>query len=155
MAIEIERKFRVTSDVWKDAKPVYYCQGYLNQDRDRTVRVRIAENQAWLTIKGPTVDASRLEFEYEIPVADAKQIVELCNRPLIEKHRRVIKFAGNDWEVDEFLNENQGLVVAEVELDSRDQLVELPDWIGEEVTDDPRYFNSNLARNPYSSWAED
>jgi len=152
LAKEIERKFLVCGDQWKQSEPTFYSQGYLNRDKQRTVRVRIAGELAFLTIKGITSGFSRDEFEYSIPVEEAKSMLELCNKPLIEKNRRVIPFGGNDWEVDEFLGLNQGLVVAEIELESEDQVFETPDWVGEEVTHDKRYFNSNLSLNPYSSW---
>lgn len=152
MAIEIERKFLVSSDAWRSAPAVYFCQGYLNPSKERTVRVRVAGEQGFLTIKGKSTGASRAEFEYEIPVADAKQLLALCEGPLIEKYRRKIEFGGVLWEVDEFLGDNQGLVVAEVELESEQQVFVKPDWLGDEVTHDPRYYNSNLSVHPYSSW---
>jgi len=152
MAVEIERKFLVVGDAWTSAPKVYFCQGYLNRDKERTVRVRVAGDRGFLTIKGKSSGASRAEFEYEIPREDAEQMLKLCDGPLIEKYRRNIAFAGMTWEVDEFLGGNQGLVVAEVELTSEEQAIQLPDWVGEEVTHDPRYFNSNLAVNPFSTW---
>lgn len=152
MAIEIERKFLVSSDAWRSAPAAYFCQGYLNPSKERTVRVRVAGEQGFLTIKGKNTGASRAEFEYEIPVADAKQLLALCEGPLIEKYRRKIDFGGVLWEVDEFLGDNQGLVVAEVELESEQQVFVKPDWLGDEVTHDPRYYNSNLSVHPYSSW---
>lgn len=148
MAIEIERKFLVVGDTWRSATAVYYSQGYLNRDKTRTVRVRIAGDQAFLTIKGITQGASRAEFEYPIPVADAKALLAMCEQPLIEKYRRKITYEGFVWEVDEFLGENLGLVVAEIELPSEDTQFPKPEWIGEEVTQDERYYNSNLSRNP-------
>lgn len=155
MAVEIERKFLVVGDEWREAPSTFYCQGYLNRDRKRTVRVRVAGDQAFLTIKGPTVGASRSEFEYAIPVADAKEMFPLCEQPLIEKNRHIIKHGGLTWEVDDFLGANAGLVVAEVELECESQQVSLPDWIGEEVTGDSRYYNSRLSQQPYSSWASE
>ena len=152
MGVEIERKFLVSGDDWKQAQPVFYCQGYLNRDKMRTVRVRIAGDQAWLTIKGPTDSMSRDEFEYSIPVNDAEKMLVLCEKPLVEKNRRVVEYDGMHWEVDEFLGENQGLVIAEVELESVDQDIAIPDWVGEEVTHDSRYFNSNLSIRPYGEW---
>ena len=154
MAIEIERKFLVIGENWKRAEPVYFCQGYLNRDKDRTVRVRIAGDNAWLTIKGPTDGMTRAEFEYSIPVADGKQLLQLCEQPLVEKNRRLIQHDDLQWEVDEFLGENAGLVIAEIELDSENQPFELPGWVGKEVTDDPRYFNSNLSIHPYNTWPD-
>jgi adenylate cyclase len=152
MAIEIERKFLVIGNEWRDAPAVFYSQGYLNRDKTRTVRVRIAGEQAFLTVKGQTEGVSRAEFEYEIPLADARQLLTLCEQPLIEKYRRKISCAGFVWEVDEFLGENHGLVVAEIELPAEDAMFTLPEWVGEEVTQDARYFNSNLAQHPYSRW---
>lgn len=152
MAIEIERKFLVTGDAWRSAEPVYFSQGYLNRDKARTVRVRIAGERAFLTIKGLTQGVSRAEFEYAIPVEDARQLLALCEQPLIEKHRRKIPFAGFVWEVDEFLGDNLGLVVAEIELPSEDSEFAKPDWVGQEVTHDQRYFNSNLSQHPFNCW---
>jgi adenylate cyclase len=152
MAIEIERKFLVVGDFWRNAPPVHYAQGYLNRDKQRTVRVRIAGEQAFLTIKGVTQGARRAEFEYPIPLWDAKELLNLCEQPLVEKYRRRIAFEGHIWEVDEFLGENQGLVVAEIELEAEDAVFTRPDWVGEEVTSDARYYNSNLAQRPFSLW---
>lgn len=152
MGIEIERKFLVTGTTWRQGVGVRFSQGYLNRDKARTVRVRLAGEQAFLTIKGVSVGASRAEFEYEIPAADAEQLLMLSDGPIIEKIRRVIAFEGARWEVDEFLGENAGLVVAEIELHSEDQAFARPEWIGEEVTHDSRYFNSNLATQPFSRW---
>lgn len=152
MAVEIERKFLVINDEWRSAEFAYYCQGYLNRDKNRTVRVRVVDQSAMLTVKSLTSNASRLEFEYDIPVNDAKQMLEFCEQPLIEKNRYRLTFEGMEWEVDEFLGVNQGLVVAEIELESESQLFKRPNWIGEEVTDDHRYFNSSLSKAPYSTW---
>lgn len=152
MAIEIERKFLVVSDAWRSAPAVYFCQGYLNRNKERTVRVRVAGEQGFLTIKGANSGASRVEFEYEIPLAEARQMLALCDGPLIEKYRRKISYAGMLWEVDEFLGDNQGLVVAEIELESETQTFAKPDWTGEEVTQDARYYNSNLSVNPFKNW---
>lgn len=152
MAIEIERKFLVQGDAWRAAPAVFYSQGYLNGDKARTVRVRIAGDEAFLTIKGQSVGASRAEFEYAIPLADARELLAICEQPLIEKNRRKISHAGFVWEVDEFLGENLGLVVAEIELPTEETQFARPDWVGQEVTDDVRYFNSNLAKLPFSRW---
>lgn len=152
MATEIERKFLIRGDAWRRAEAVYYCQGYLNRDKARTVRVRIAGEQAFITIKGLSTGASRLEFEYAIPIDDAKQLLLLCEQPLIEKYRRKIPYEGFVWEVDEFLGENAGLVIAEIELPAEDTPFALPDWVGQEVTHDTRYFNSALSLMPYSRW---
>lgn len=152
MAIEIERKFLVAGTAWRDATGVLFSQGYLNRDKERTVRVRIAGEKAFLTIKGLTKGASRAEYEYEIPVADGEQLLKLCEKPIIEKVRRIVSHDGATWEVDEFLGENAGLVVAEIELQSEDQAFTQPEWLGEEVTHDSRYFNSSLANHPFSRW---
>jgi len=153
MATEIERKFLVINDEWRSAPAIYFCQGYLNRSKERTVRVRVAGAQGFLTIKGKSTGASRAEFEYEIPLVDAQQLLALCEGPLIEKYRRNISFAGMVWEVDEFLGANKGLVVAEIELTFEGQPFVRPGWIGEEVTQDPRYYNSNLSINPFNCWA--
>ena len=152
MGTEIERKFLVTGTDWRTQAPVVYRQGYLNRDRQRTVRVRVAAGTGFLTVKGISIGASRAEFEYEIPQADAEEMLGLCEQPLVEKKRHLIDFAGLRWEVDEFTGENQGLVVAEVELDSADQSITLPPWVTAEVTDDNRYFNSSLSRRPFTTW---
>lgn len=156
MAQEIERKFLVRDNRWKSlAEGVLFRQGYVSIDRGRTVRVRVVGEEGFLTIKGPSVGISRLEFEYEIPVADARQLLDdLCERPIIEKHRFRLEFDDCVWEVDEFHGANEGLVVAEVELEYADQVVDLPEWVGEEVSEDPRYFNSNLVKVPFSVWQE-
>ena len=154
MAVEIERKFLVTGEGWRaSGGGVRLSQGYLNRDKARTVRVRRAGSQAFLTIKGATQGATRAEFEYEIPLADAEQLLALCDGPVVEKHRHVVEHGGVTWEVDEFLGANAGLVVAEIELRSEDQAFERPPWLGAEVTHDARYFNSNLAAHPYAAWA--
>ncbi|MDR7306245.1 CYTH domain-containing protein [Rhodoferax saidenbachensis] len=152
MAIEIERKFLVTGTAWQQAPGVPYRQGYLNRDKTRTVRVRVAGDAAFLTIKGVSVGATRAEFEYPIPVADAQALLALCDGPLIEKTRHVLTHEGTVWEVDVFAGDNAGLVVAEVELASEDQPFVRPDWLGAEVTHDARYFNSNLASHPFTKW---
>lgn len=152
MAIEIERKFRVTGTGWRTADGVRYTQGYLNRDKARTVRVRLAGQHAWLTIKGATSGATRTEFEYAIPVADAAALLQLCDGPLIDKTRHTQTVGNTVWEVDEFHGDNTGLVVAEVELAGEDHAFDRPEWLGEEVTHDPRYFNSALITRPFNSW---
>ncbi len=152
MAVEIERKFLVTGTAWKQTPGVVYRQGYLNRDKARTVRVRVAGDAAFLTIKGQSVGATRAEFEYPIPLADAQALLALSDGPLIEKTRHVLTVDGTVWEVDVFAGDNAGLVVAEVELASEDQAFARPDWLGVEVTQDTRYFNSNLATHPYCHW---
>ncbi|MEA5097302.1 MAG: CYTH domain-containing protein [Burkholderiaceae bacterium] len=155
MGIEIERKFLVCGDGWKSQGPgALLRQGYLSSDPDRVVRVRIEDEAAMLTIKGRTVGATRGEWEYPIPLADAQALLDrLCVPPLIEKYRYRIAYQGMTWEVDEFLGENAGLVVAEIELASESQPFAKPEWLGDEVTYDARYANANLSRHPYRQWA--
>jgi adenylate cyclase len=154
MAKEIERKFLVKGDSWRSqGSGKRYRQGYLSTVKERTVRVRAAGAQGFITVKGVNVGATRSEYEYEIPFADANEMLDrLCERPLIEKTRYRIPLGGLVWEVDEFEGENRGLITAEVELKSEAEAVSLPDWIGREVTDDPRYLNSNLVAHPFSKW---
>ena len=154
MGIEIERKFLLQGDAWRAlGQPVLLRQGYLSSLAERVVRVRIEGGQAMLTIKGRSVGAARGEWEYQIPLADAEQFLErLCEQPVIEKYRRRIVFDGMTWEVDEFLGANAGLVLAEIELEAEDQAFSTPDWIAAEVTDDARYYNANLIKNPFSNW---
>ena len=156
MGQEIERKFLVKGDAWRSlGTATRYRQGYLSTVKERTVRVRTIADKAYLTIKGVSEGIARAEFEYEIPVEDATALLDgLCERPLIEKDRRKIPYRGHTWEVDEFFGDNAGLVVAEVELQSEDQTFETPEWIGVEVSDDPRYFNASLIANPYRMWGE-
>ncbi len=154
MGKEIEYKFLVTSDAYKKlGSYTYYKQGYLSLDKERTVRVRVVGSTGYITVKGRTTRASRTEFEYVVPVEDAVSMLdELCIKPLIEKKRYRIHINSLVWEVDEFLGENIGLVVAEVEVPYKGYVVEKPEWVGKEVTDDPRFFNSNLINYPYSCW---
>ena len=154
MAKEIERKFLVKGEAWKAlAKGTSYRQGYLNSIKERTVRVRTIADKGYQTVKGITTGATRAEYEYEIPAADADaMLTDLCEKPIIEKNRYKIQAGPHVWEIDEFLGENRGLVVAEVELMSEDQAFQKPEWIGGEVTGDPRYFNSNLIKNPFTRW---
>jgi CYTH domain-containing protein len=153
MASEIERKFLVTGQDWRSGNATRYRQGYLSLDKARSVRVRVAEDAAQLTVKGVTEGATRREFEYEIPLDDAREMLAtLCLQPLIEKRRYRVRHGGLVWEVDEFCGDNAGLVVAEVELEHEDQHFDRPAWLGREVTDDPRYYNVNLVQHPYSTW---
>ena len=154
MSIEIERKFLVRGDAWRAlAHGTLLRQGYLSSAPERVVRVRIEGDAAVLTIKGKSVGATRGEWEYPIPVADAQIFLDsLCERPIIEKCRYRIPFQGMTWEVDEFMGDNAGLIVAEIELKSEQQQFARPEWVGDEVTHDPRYFNANLLRHPYSQW---
>jgi adenylate cyclase len=154
MSKEIERKFLIKNESWKiGSKLTSYRQGYLSTNIERIVRVRTIDQKGFLTIKGKTTGISRSEFEYEIPLDDANIMLDvLCEKPLIEKNRAKIAYKGLIWEVDEFFGENQGLVVAEVELQDENQTFEKPEWIGEEVSGDPRYFNSNLIKMPFTKW---
>lgn len=154
MPQEIERKFLLKNNTWRqNATGTLYKQGYLPTTGHVIVRVRIAGKTGFITIKGQAVGTARWEFEYEIPLADAEHmLVELCVRPIIEKTRYVVRENGLVWEIDEFFGENTGLILAEVELESEDQPVDLPCWVGEEVTFDARYYNANLVSNPYANW---
>ncbi len=157
MGTEIERKFLVDTLLWRPADAgTRITQGYLCSEKGRTVRIRIFGDEARLTVKGATDGISRAEYEYPIPAADAREILErLCERPFIDKTRYLAAFAGRTWEVDVFHGDNEGLVMAEIELDSADATVELPPWAWKEVSDDPRYFNSKLAKRPFSTWSRD
>ena len=160
MSVEIERKFLLaegTGSSWKKfAKAVLRCrQGYIFADAACAVRVRICGGKAFLAVKSALAGISRQEFEYPIPLEDAEDMLRrLAKKPLVEKDRHLVDHAGLTWEVDEFLEENQGLVIAEVELEREEQPLEKPDWAGREVTGDARYYNSNLADMPYSRWKE-
>ncbi|KAF3884327.1 MULTISPECIES: CYTH domain-containing protein [Nostocales] len=154
MAREIERKFLVKGNSWRNqGTGSAYRQGYIATQKGATVRVRIVGERGYLTIKGPTVNYSRAEFEYSIPFEDAQEMLDtLCQRPLIEKIRYKVEWGGLIWEIDEFEGVNKGLILAEVELSDEKQQIELPVWIGEEVSDNPKYFNSNLVKDPFLQW---
>jgi len=152
VSTEIERKFLVRGTDWRQGAPVRLRQGYLNRDKERTVRVRIAGSRAYLTIKGLTRGVSRPEFEYEIPLQDGEALLTLCDGLPLEKDRYTLQHAGATWEVDEFLGANAGLAIAEIELNDERQEFERPGWLSTEVTDDPRYFNSSLIAAPYGTW---
>lgn len=156
MGEEIERKFLVAGEGWREtAEGTAYRQGFLSTEPERTVRVRAAGDRGTITIKGKNVGARRAEFEYEIPLADAQQMLDtLCKRPLIEKVRYTLSAGAHTWEIDVFGGDNAGLVVAEIELGSEDETFDKPGWVGDEVTGDPRYFNSNLVDNPYRTWED-
>jgi len=156
LGVEIERKFLVKGTGWKKGlSGTEYRQGYLTRDPKLTVRVRLAGGQGYLTIKGASSGASRLEFEYAIPNDDALELLErFCGKSLIEKIRYKVLHAGMVWDVDEFLGENAGLVLAEVELEHETQGFEMPSWVGQEVTGDSRFYNACLAENPFCYWAE-
>ncbi len=155
MAIEIERKFLVADNGWRTAvsRTRRIRQGYLSNNGVSSVRVRCAgDDRAFLTIKSAEQGARRQEFEYAIPVADAESLLGLCEGNIVEKLRHDVPHGGLTWEVDEFLGANQGLVVAEVELDRVDQAIDRPAWLGSEVTSEQRYYNAGLARRPFNSW---
>lgn len=154
MATEIERKFLVKDDGYKqNAEACCYMQGYLCTDPNRTVRIRIAGDKGFIAIKGKNNGISRAEFEYEIPMKDGKKILfELVKTGIIEKTRHVVFFKDRKWEVDEFHGENEGLVVAEIELNDENEPFEKPSWIGDEVSNDCRYYNSNLSQHPFKGW---
>jgi len=154
MAIEIERKFLLKNDAWKALAGVgkRIAQGYLSLHKERTVRVRISNDKAWLTVKGKTVNTTRLEFEYEIPIHDAQQLLRICENPIVDKMRYIVVENTNIWEIDVFEGANEGLVVAEIELHHEEQALQLPNWIGEEVSADPRYYNVNLIKHPFKNW---
>lgn len=155
--LEIERKFLVRNDGWRDGvrESAYFRQGYLSNEVRCSVRVRIAGERAWLNLKSVTVGAQRHEFDYEIPVRDAHQMLDVLTvKPLIEKTRYFVEVGSHTWEIDVFEGDNEGLVVAEIELDSPDEPFEKPDWVGEEVTYDPRYYNTSLSTHPYRNWRD-
>jgi len=156
MALEIERKFLVTDDTWKPQvrKSIAIKQGYLSTDPERTVRVRIKGNTGFLTIKGITRGISREEFEYSIPSDQAEELLKLCLDAPIEKVRHEILVSGKLWELDVFEGANSGLVLAEIELANAEEAFDLPSWIGQEVSEDPRYFNAYLSKQPFSTWNE-
>ena len=154
MPQEIERKFLVKSEDWRvPGTGTPYRQGYLSTVPGRSVRIRLIRDKGFITVKGISVGATRAEYEYEIPAGEAGEMLDnLCERPLIEKTRYRIEHQGLVWEVDEFDGDNAGLIIAEVELDREDQVVVLPDWVGKEVTGDPRYYNASLVAHPFASW---
>lgn len=154
MGVEIERKFLVRDSSYKESSVShYYKQGYLSCELDRTVRVRIADDKGYITVKGQAVGITRPEFEYEIPLEDAGYMLDhMCVPGIIEKVRYITEINGLTWEIDEFKGLNEGLTVAEVELSEEGRAIVLPEWIGEEITGIPAYYNSNLSRYPYSKW---
>jgi CYTH domain-containing protein len=153
VASEIERKFLVADGSWNDgSRGVRIAQGYLSLDPERTVRVRLAGEKAWITVKGLSRGITRAEFEYPIPADDARDLLELCLPSVIDKTRHRIDFGGHAWEVDVFHGANDGLVLAEVELDDASMCPELPPWVGEEVSSDARFYNASLAIRPFSGF---
>lgn len=155
MAQEIERKFLLKDQGWRELATHSWSikQGYLSEDPQKAVRVRLAGDKAWLTIKGLGDQISRPEFEYAIPVADAEfMLASMCDQGLIEKERFFVPYRGHTWEIDVFCGANHGLVLAEIELNSKAEVFEKPLWLGQEVSDDARYFNVRLMRHPFSQW---
>lgn len=158
MATEIERKFLVRDESWRDAagSGERFRQGYMVGGRHASVRVRVAGERAWLNIKSATIDVSRLEYEYPVPLADAEEMLEhLCVKPLIEKRRYWVEYGGHTWEIDCFEGDNAGLVVAEVEMSHRDEAIALPPWVSTEVSHLPRYYNVCLVDHPYRDWSRE
>ncbi|MGZ8236159.1 CYTH domain-containing protein [Methylobacter tundripaludum] len=157
MAIEIEHKFLLANDSWREHihHSVKYRQGYLSSQATSSIRIRISDEHAWLNLKSATIGTHRLEYEYEIPMNDANEIIDnLCRKPIIEKTRHFVIDDGNTWEIDEFEGDNQGLIVAEIELSEIGKSFAKPHWVGAEVTHDLRYYNNNLAIHPYATWRE-
>ena len=154
MALEIERKFKVANAGWRDTvtRSTSLRQGYLSTKPEATVRVRLENGVGTLTIKSKTRGISRSEFEYDIPNSEATQLLQLCEGPLIEKIRHLVIIGEHTWEIDEFIGDNQGLIIAEIELSSEDESFEKPAWLSKEVSDDARYYNSSLVNHPYSQW---
>lgn len=154
MAKEIERKFLIKKELWQPkGEGISIRQGYLSLEPERTVRVRLKGERGFLTIKGKNHGISRTEMEYEIPAGDAAQLLdEMCLRPLVEKVRYTESYQGQQWEIDIFAGDNAGLAVAEAELASEDAALSLPDWAGQEVSGEARYYNSSLIQNPYKNW---
>ncbi|NHA15316.1 CYTH domain-containing protein [Thioalkalivibrio sp. XN279] len=153
MPHEIERKFLVRDDSWRDgAEGRRMRQGYLSLDPERTVRVRISGDRAWLNVKGRTDGVRRLEFEYPIPVDDATALLALCGGAVVDKTRYLVRHGAHTWEVDEFHGDNEGLLVAEIELAHEDEPFVRPPWTGSEVSGEPRYYNASLAQHPFKAW---
>lgn len=155
MAIEIERKFLLANDAWRAlvSKSIGYRQGYLNSDKNSSVRIRVSDETAKINIKSATIGAKRHEYEYDIPAHDAHELLDaLCHQPLVEKVRHLVVINQHTWEIDEFSAQNQGLIVAEIELSAVEEAFDKPDWLGKEVTEDVRYYNNQLAKHPFLSW---
>jgi adenylate cyclase len=157
MGVEIERKFRLINDSWRERvrEKTLLRQGYIANTRRASVRVRLAGEAGWLSVKSMTPGLSRAEYEAAIPAVDANEMLDrLCEGPLIEKWRHIVVYQGSEWEIDEFLGENAGLVIAELELDAEDAVFARPPWLGVEVTHDERYYNFRLSEQPYRRWPE-
>ncbi len=153
MPKEIERKYLVDAAWTPRDAGTKFQQGYLSSQAERVVRVRIEGTAAKLTIKGLSVGVTRAEYEYDIPLDDARELMTLCEQPLIDKVRHVETHAGKTWEIDVFHGDNEGLVVAEIELDAEGDEIEPPPWLGQEVSSDARYYNANLIKYPFKTWA--
>lgn len=157
MGQEIERKYLIDKDQWQQVdKPAgqLYRQGYLSLDPNKTIRVRQTPDKGFLTIKGLSIGATRPEYEYEIPLDEAKELLDKFSISELSKTRYKISVDNHIWEVDDFLGDNEGLIVAEIELTSEDECFTIPDWIGEEVTGQEKYYNSNLTTDPYKNWGQ-
>jgi len=155
MGQEIERKYLINKEKWHALeKPPgqHYRQGYISTDPERTIRVRLTDTTAYLTIKGLNAGATRPEFEYEIPVDDAKEVLDMFSVAELSKIRYKINHANHVWEVDEFLGKNEGLIIAEIELHDEAESFDIPAWVGEEVTSEQKYYNSNLTTKPFKTW---
>ena len=155
MGKEIERKFLLHHEEWKKAdKPTgqHIRQGYILTDPQKTIRVRIKDHKGFLTIKGLSVGATRSEYEYEIPVQEATELLDAFSVSELSKIRYEIPYKNKTWEVDEFLGDNAGLLIAEIELENEQEPIELPEWVATEVTSEEKYYNSNLTENPYKNW---
>ena len=155
MALEIEHKFLVKDDSWRQdvSRSTLFRQGYLSNTPLSSVRVRVSDTEAWLNIKSATIGTQRQEFEYSIPLADGISLLaSLCHKPLIEKTRHFVTYRDHLWEIDEFFGDNAGLIVAEIELSAVGEAFDKPAWLGDEVTHDVRYYNNNLCQNPFCNW---
>ncbi|WP_305906393.1 CYTH domain-containing protein [Methylomarinum sp. Ch1-1] len=155
MPLEIEHKFLLLNDDWRQQieKSVHYKQGYLSSTKQNSIRIRVSDQQAWINIKSAVIGTHRHEYEYEIPLQEANEMLdELCHKPLIEKKRHFVHYDKHLWEIDEFMGENAGLIVAEIELSDLDETFKKPSWVGQEVTHDLRYYNNNLCKSPYKDW---
>ncbi len=155
MAIEIERKFLLKNEQWRELvfKSIRYQQGYLNSDANSSVRIRTSDDTAKLNIKSATIGSQRAEYEYTIPMDDAQELLAtLCHQPLVEKVRHLVKIAEHIWEIDEFSGDNAGLIVAEIELSHVDEDFIKPDWLGKDVTEELRYYNNQLCKHPFKEW---
>ncbi len=157
MGVEIERKYLVDKETWSDTVKddrSFIRQGYILNNADKTVRIRLYDNKGYITIKGLSTGASRPEFEYQIPEEDAKELLDNFCTSRISKIRNKILYKGKVWEVDEFLDDNAGLIVAEIELSDEEEPFDLPDWVAKEVTGEEKYYNSNLSQHPYKNWKQ-